>query len=98
MTKNQLELFAWRPPSAKILPFPANRLVGKVRDVAVKYQRQPSEKARRTYWERVVLGLAKRMAATGMTENEIAGQIDRFSDRVAEEIYRLESGGNAKGA
>lgn len=86
-----LPLFGWRSTTAMVLPFPANRLVGKARRVAevLNSKSKQPEKSRTAYWARITKDLESQLAASGFEGEIITLQLQRFKSSVQRELDRL---------
>lgn len=95
MLGNDLPLFAWTPPS-KVLVFPLQRRVGRVRHVASKLLDKQGELAN-TYWRQIVTSLTSQMERAGISEAEIDRELKSFFDAVQSEMARLTYRGQQPG-
>ncbi|GHD07710.1 DUF6074 family protein [Tianweitania populi] len=88
--ENDLPLFAWSPPSATMIPFPASKRVGKIRRVAeMMRQRQGKEKALVAYWSRVIDDMTSQLDRAGFRPETIAKELFDFEASVNAEMARL---------
>lgn len=87
--RSALPLFDWQPP-IQIIPFPANKRIGKARSVAQQIVKRKTEKSRDRYWESTVLTFSKQMERAGINQPEIEQEISAFAELVQREINRLD--------
>lgn len=93
----QLDLLGW-PAPCKVLVFPLDKRVGRVRRVAEKLLQKKGFMAD-AYWRQTVTTLEGQMVRQGIPEAEIDRQLLAFFDAVRAEIIRLShSGKNSGGA
>lgn len=87
MQHDDLPLFAWRPPTAMIIPFPAGKRLGKVRSAA-KSLAGKSGRPLEAAWSRIVTDLDRQMRRAGLSDPVIRSEIEAFSDAVSAELWR----------
>lgn len=76
-----------QPIGCRIIPFPIRKRVGKIRrTVDVLSDRQG--KGADHYWKQVVAGLRSQMAASGLPDDIIEGELRSFSDCVFSRLGR----------
>lgn len=69
--------FRWTPPACKVIPFPANRRVGKIkRTIEVLVSKTDRDADR--YFRQIVAGMRSQMAAAGLPEDVIDAEVDAF--------------------
>ena len=89
------DLLDWREPApagATLIPFPANKRVGKVRRTAAILLSKKSQRAQAAYWRQVEDGLASGLGGVGIPDDEISRQLGAFSEAVNLEAARLMHG------
>lgn len=84
-----LPLLDWKPPR-KVIPFPASAWIGRARHVASVLAKQPSERARETYWCRTCDSIIGRLIAAGIDEDAALAEIAGFRAAVENELARLQ--------
>ncbi|QGA57247.1 DUF6074 family protein [Brucella sp. 2280] len=87
MKKNDLPLFAWTPP-CKVLVFPLESRIGKVRRTASMLYRKHGEDAE-LYWKQVIAANRKHLERIGLSEKEVWTEIAAFSQAVQSELVRI---------
>lgn len=80
-----LPLFAWQP-ATQILTFPMNRRIGKIRRTAQVMAKQPTPRARKSYYSRIDLALGEQMLRTGVKPSTINAERDAFWKAVADQM------------
>ncbi|WLS07180.1 DUF6074 family protein [Shinella sumterensis] len=91
MQRDDLPLFAWKPP-CRVIPFPAAKQVGRIAHVAAKlYGRRGSERGWSHYWNQVVEPMVARMESAGLAHRTIIAEIAAFEAAVLAEVRRLET-------
>ena len=88
MAHADLPLFAWTPPR-RIVMFPLDRKVGRVRDVAEKMLDKPTDRAAASYRNQVTDGMLRAMERLGIPEPEQDEQLGAFWDAVQAEMLRI---------
>jgi hypothetical protein len=78
---NDLPLFRWKPPTARVIAFPAERRLGKIRRV-VDVLSGRSGKGAEVYWTKTITDMTRQMAAAGVTASEIDREIQSFAECV----------------
>lgn len=91
----QLSLLDWTPPR-KVIPFPSDRRVGKVRHTADLLLSKHGDPAR-AYWRSVVTGLARQLDAAGIPADERDRQCRLFFNAVQHELQRRAGHGRRPG-
>lgn len=95
--KSDLPPFTWQPPSCKLIAFPLDRRVGKIRDVAIKLMDKSTERHANSYRLQVSEALAVHLSKLGLSEDEQAVQISVFFKKVQDEVARLTYRGSRPG-
>lgn len=83
-----LPLFAWQPPR-QMIPFPADKRIGKARRCAEVIASRQTKRARDAYWRQTTETLADQLFRAGIEEAEIERQIGLFREAVQRELDRL---------
>lgn len=96
MSHSDLPLFAWKPP-VQFIPFPLDRQIGRVRDVACKLSTKTTDRHAERYAAQVTDGLVARLQRIGLPETEIDDQVERFWTRVEQEAVRMSYCGRTGG-
>lgn len=93
MAERDLPLFAWAgetaPAGALVIPFPADRNIGKARHVAALILKRRSHKDRDSYWHQVCQRMAGTMAKAGLSGEQIDAQLAAFHRAVGNELLRM---------
>jgi len=76
------------PVTATIIAWPLDRDVGRVRHVAKLLIAKATEKQRDTYWRTCCNRLAETLLRRGLTDDQVARQLDRFHAAVSTELAR----------
>lgn len=95
-----LPLFAWQPP-CKLIVFPMNGRVGRIRDVASKMLDKQTQRSTDYYYRQVTEAMEKQLSRIGLPELEIDEQVGAFWVAVDQEMTRLiyhQTGGYPGGA
>jgi hypothetical protein len=82
---NDLPLFRWMPPTARVIAFPTDRRIGKIRRV-VDVLSGRSGKGAEVYWTKTIADMARQMAAAGVGAAEVDREIQSFTDSVQRAI------------
>lgn len=94
------DLFAWadsEPRTAKLIPFPLSRALGRARRVAQTFLDRKTDKGQKAFWARTVGQLERHMRNAGFDDHIIDLEIAAFRDAVQTEIYRFEREGQRPG-
>lgn len=91
----QMDLLSWTPP-CKVLVFPHDRRVGRVRHVASKLLDKRGDTAD-AYWRQTVSALANQMERAGIPDCHVHREIHAFFDAVQGEMLRLTYRGQRPG-
>lgn len=83
----QLDLLEWKP-RVRIVPFPTDRRVGKVRSFVDQYLSRKSDNGRLQLWQSALATLAQQMRRTGIDDDVITEQLEAFKSAVVNEIQR----------
>lgn len=83
----QLSLLDLAPP-LKIIPFPTERRVGKVRHVAEILNHKHGTDATR-YWRQIMAGLRGQLEKAGLDYETVNAELRAFHDAVQGELVRL---------
>lgn len=83
----QLPLLTWKP-SAKLIVFPLEKRVGKIRHTASKLASKHGEDAE-LYWKQVVASQRKYLQKVGLSDEAIDGEIRSFFDAVQSQMVRM---------
>jgi len=83
-----LPLFRWTPPT-RFIPYPLDRQVGKIRDVARKLADKPSEKTAANYRNLITDGFARKLTEYGVPQGDQITMIAAFWKAVDQEVVRL---------
>jgi len=98
MKGQQMDLLAWKRPTAVILSFPIDRETRLIRDTARQLDRRSGKSAEK-FWRTECNRLHGRLQARGMARSEIEAEVDRFARAVSMELERgawlAETGGDA---
>ncbi|WP_332304685.1 DUF6074 family protein [Rhizobium sp. GR12] len=86
MSGSELPLFSWRPP-CKVIAFPLNNRVGKVRKTASILSKKHGEDAD-LYWKQIVAGNRKHLLRIGLSEAAIDAELLSFHQAVHAEMVR----------
>lgn len=84
----QLSLLEWTAPACRMIPFPCDRRIGKVRRTAEILSTKNGDAAS-AYWRQVVNTLARQLDAAGVHETERDRQCRLFFEAVQGELRRL---------
>lgn len=88
------DLFDWAaasaPTGALIIPFPADRNIGKARHVASLIVKRRTQKDQESYWRQVCQRMAGVMAKAGLSDEQIEAQLVAFRGAVSAEMCRLQ--------
>ncbi len=87
MKKNDLPLLRWHPES-KVLIFPLNKRVRKVRHTAVMLINRHGEDAE-LYWKQVAAANRKHFERIGLSEEQARAEFEAFSQAVHDEMIRI---------
>lgn len=90
------DLFTWTPPR-KVILFPMERRVGRIRDVAVKMLDKPTMRAAVSYRAQVTDAFIRQMDRAGIPEIEQDEQLGAFWEAVRNEMIRLTYFGHGTG-
>ncbi|MET3646138.1 DUF6074 family protein [Phyllobacterium ifriqiyense] len=92
---NQPSLFDWTPP-CRVVPFPLQRRVGKIREVAARsVNKSPS--CRERYFDQVAGGLFAALARIEVPETAQDEAVGAFFTAVEQELQRMSLLGKAGG-
>ncbi|MCX5580527.1 DUF6074 family protein [Kaistia terrae] len=83
---NDLPLFRWTPPTARVIAFPTERRIGKIRRV-VDVLSGRSGKGAEVYWTKTVSDMTRQMTAAGIDAAEIDREIQAFTESVQRALY-----------
>jgi hypothetical protein len=86
MTSETLPLFAWRPP-CRVLVFPLDKRIGKVRHIAESLSRKEGFLAE-VYWKQVVTASRRHLLRVGLSEEQANDEIAALFDAVQAEMTR----------
>lgn len=86
--QRDLPLFTWTPQTAEVIPFPANRRVGKARRVAEVLNSKRGRDAD-AYWLRTVETLLGQMDRAGVSREAAEREAQAFFDAVQAELNRM---------
>lgn len=87
MSKGNLPLFRWQP-SCKVLMFPLNRRIRKVRHTAAMLIDRQGEDAE-LYWKQVAAANRKHFERIGLSEEQARAEFEAFSQAVHDEMIRI---------
>lgn len=93
MRDDDLPLFAWKP-ECKIIAFPLNKRVGKIRRVAEVWSRKRGGD-QKSYWGTQLNTLGRTLERIGYSEEQINAELDLFRDAVSSQISRMRAVGIA---
>ncbi|QND50817.1 hypothetical protein HB779_02120 [Phyllobacterium sp. 628] len=96
MSSTDLPLFSWQQP-CKLVSFPLNRRVGKVRDVALKLLEKSTDRHAEFYRNQVTDALLRQLERIGVSETDQDEQLGAFWESVREEMLRLTYRGSRPG-
>ncbi len=100
MHDHDLPLFAWRP-ACKVILFPQQARLGKIRDVARKLVAKTTERSADYYSAQVSEGLTSQLTRIGIPERDQDEAIGAFWSAVNQEVARLSyrgTGSDPRGA
>ncbi|MGQ4272612.1 DUF6074 family protein [Terrihabitans sp. B22-R8] len=83
-----LPLFAWQPP-VRVILFPMEKRVGRIRDVACKMLDKPTDRAAAHYRRQVTDSVLKHLDHLGLSEPQQDEQLGIFWLAVEGEMIRL---------
>lgn len=95
MSEPDLPLFRWQP-SRKVLFFPLQKRVGKIRHVADKLAGKQGEDAE-LYRKQVLAGLRRNFEHVGLSQDEASAETRAFFEAVQAEMVRLAYSGRSNG-
>lgn len=87
MRGDDLPLFAWTPPAARVIAFPADRRIGKIRRV-VEVLSGRSGKGFDRYWSDTVTTMRAQMETAGLLPADIDRELEAFATSVQRELDR----------
>jgi hypothetical protein len=87
MQRDDLPLFAWKPP-VRIIVFPLTNRVGKIRHTALKLTGKHGDDAT-LYWKQVVAANRRHLERLGLPDHEIEAELRAFFDAVQGELSRM---------
>lgn len=87
MQIDDLPLFRWTPP-CKVIAFPLDKRIGRVRQVASKLLGKKGQAAD-TYWRQTVTTMIRQMERAGIPKGEIDAEVRSFFHAVHRELVRL---------
>ncbi|MEZ5782364.1 MAG: DUF6074 family protein [Rhizobiaceae bacterium] len=85
-----LPLFQWKQPT-RFIPYPLNRQVGKIREVARKLTDKPTPKTAANYRQLITDNLNRKLTEYGVPESRQKSMIASFWTAVEQEVLRLTS-------
>ncbi|MBB3913873.1 DUF6074 family protein [Rhizobium fabae] len=97
MRDNDLPLFAWQPP-CKLIIFPMEARIGKIRDVALKMLDKTTDRHADWYRKQVTEALLLHLEKIGLPEDEQDEQLGAFWTKVEQEIVRMAYGRSGAGS
>lgn len=86
MTTGNFPLFDWRPP-CRVLVFPLDRRVGRIRQIAEALSRKDGFWAQ-TYWKQIVTSSMKQLLKAGLSEQQANDQVAALFAAVQAEMTR----------
>ncbi len=86
-----LPLFRCRVVDCKIYVFPLSRRIGKIRHVVEVYNRGKSQKWRDQYIDRIHSDLKRELAVKGISETDIAIELELFGRELNAEFNRIKA-------
>lgn len=86
-----LPLFKWQPPACRLIAFPPQKRIGKIRDVARKWRAQRTHKLADKYAAQIDSDLRSYLHRIGTSPAEIDRLACEFWQAVQAEIFRLGS-------
>jgi len=92
----QGSLFDWTPP-CRMIVFPMNRRVGRIRDVAIKMLDKPTDRAAEFYRGQVTDALLRQLDKIGLPEPDRGERLGEFWEAVQAEMIRLTYCGHGTG-
>jgi len=78
---NDFPLFRWAPPTARVIAFPTEHRIGKIRRV-VDVLSGRSGKGAEIYWTKTLTDMTRQMASAGVPATEIDREILSFTECV----------------
>jgi hypothetical protein len=96
-TDTDLPLFSWQPPACELIPFPLDRRIGKIRDVAAKLLDKSTERHANFYRSQISDALTAHLSKLGLSPEEQSTQISVFFAKVQDEVARITYRGSRPG-
>jgi hypothetical protein len=86
--------FDFRPPPCQVIVFPVAARVGKARHIAEKLQTRKTQEQRQSYWNLVRKNLIDEFERRGISQEEIAVELQALYDTVATEMKKAAAQAN----
>lgn len=86
--------FDFRPPPCRVIVFPVSARVGKARHIAEKLQTKKTQEQRQSYWNQVRKNLIDELEKRGISQEEIAVELQALYDTVAAEMKKASAQAN----
>lgn len=90
-TPLDLPLFAWKSPTADVVPFPAAKRIGKIRRTA-QLVVESTERAATAHWKRTISDMTRHLERAGIPSATIDAEIEAFKNAVGIAIARRTRG------
>ncbi|WP_275782451.1 DUF6074 family protein [Pararhizobium gei] len=80
--------FDFRPPPCQVIVFPIAARIGKARHIAEKLESRKTYDQRQSYWKLVQKNLIDELTKRGLSQEEIAAEVQALHDAVQAEMQK----------